>query len=348
MIFSRSLENHMNRVLFVAFLLGTVSAPLFAQQSTVSSEKTFSRPESPVIERTETIHYEKKVTEKRLDYSVNSSPTTQPAAENLTPPSIVEPVYESQSSANVSRNGQPVLNQLVFPGVTGASDQSEIRALRILIEAQNRKIDSIQHQMSQPNGMTTTAQTSATSSTLHKAIKRDNISIGIYAGPNVSKYSSDQDSLDSKARVGYQLGVYVRGGGRLFGQLGVEYVGVSSKLYSKDDKGSTLNQISSTINTHYVQIPLQIGFRPAMTQSKRTGIRIQAGAELSYLLDADKNDFKLTDRDYNKTVVNLLGGIGFDLGLVTLDVSYHYGIKDVYKEENAKLRMVSASLGFKF
>ena len=72
-------------------------------------------------------------------------------------------------------------------------------------------------------------------------IRKNRLAIGIYAGPNFSKYSTDQDSLESKARVGYQL-----------------------------------------------------------------------------------------------------------LGPVTLDVSYHHGIKDVYKAEKAKLRMVSASLGFKF
>lgn len=47
-------------------------------------------------------------------------------------------------------------------------------------------------------------------------------------------------------------------------------------------------------------------------------------------------------------VINLLGGIGFDLGPITLDVAYQHGIRDVYRAENAKLRLVSASLGFKF
>ncbi|WP_421826070.1 porin family protein [Larkinella sp.] len=330
----------MNRILFVATLAFATQAPSWAQQPTVSSEKTDLRTEAPVIERTESVIYEKRVTEKRLN---NAFSITTPASGSTVSLAVEPPVYESQSSVSLPRDGQITPGAAVFP----ASNPDEMRALRKMIEAQNIKIDSMQTDLGQLKGATTAASPNRPSKP-EKTLKRDNVSIGVYAGPNFSKYSTDQDSLESKARVGYQLGVYVRGGGRLFGQLGVEYVGVSSKLYSKDDKGTSLDQINSTINTHYVQIPLQIGFRPAMTQTKRTGIRIQAGAELSYLLNADKNDFNLTDDDYNKTVVNLLGGVGFDLGPVTLDVSYHHGIKDVYKAENAKLRMVSASLGFKF
>jgi hypothetical protein len=334
----------MNRILFVATLALASQAPSWAQQPTVSSEKPDLRAEAPVIERTESVIYEKRITEKCLN---NAFSIPAPVSGSTASLSVEPPVYESQSSVSLPRDGRTTPGAAVFPSANAASNPDEIRALRTMIEAQNTKIDNIQTDLGQLKGATAAASPNRPSKP-EKAFKRDNVSIGVYAGPNFSKYSTDQDSLESKARVGYQLGVYVRGGGRLFGQLGVEYVGVSSKLYSKDDKGTTLNDISSTINTHYVQIPLQIGFRPAMTQTRRTGIRIQAGAELSYLLNADKNDFNLNDDDYNKTVVNLLGGVGFDLGPVTLDVSYHYGIKDVYKAENAKLRMVSASLGFKF
>ncbi|WP_138992270.1 porin family protein [Larkinella sp. C7] len=334
----------MNRILFVATLAFVTQAPSWAQQPTVSSEKTDLRTEAPVIERTESVIYEKRVTEKRLTHSFSIPAPVSGSTASL---SVDSPVYESQSSVSLPRDGQVTTGSAVFSTANVASNPDEIRALRKMIEAQNTKIDSMQTDLGQLKEATTATSPNRLSKP-EKVLKRDNVSIGVYAGPNFSKYSTDQDSLESKARVGYQLGVYVRGGGRLFGQLGVEYVGVSSKLYSKDDKGTSLDDINSTINTHYVQIPLQIGFRPAMTQTKRTGIRIQAGAELSYLLNADKNDFNLTDDDYNKTVVNVLGGVGFDLGPVTLDVSYHHGIKDVYKAENAKLRMVSASLGFKF
>ncbi|GAB3269671.1 hypothetical protein GCM10027347_39840 [Larkinella harenae] len=320
----------MTRTLLTATFAFAVHAALWAQQ-----------PNAPIIERTESIIYEKRVTEKSL--GTTPVAVTIPELPSLT---LVEvPAGGNAALGNVPQTNRSVAGQSFTLPVAPSVDQSEIRALRLLIEAQGHKIDSIQHQISQQKAVAMTPETAGRPA---KPLKRDNVSIGVYAGPNLSTYSTDEDSLDSKARVGYQLGVYVRGGGRLFGQLGVEYVGVSSKLYSKEDKGTSLNQISSTINTHYVQIPLQIGFRPAMTRSKRTGIRIQGGAELSYLLDTGKNDFKLTDDDYNKTVVNLLGGVGFDLGPVTLDVAYHHGIKDAYKAQNAKLRMLSASIGFKF
>lgn len=335
----------MNRILALATLGMSVSAASLAQQSVLFSEKPYSRLDVPVIERTESVIYEKRVTEKRLGNSAVTTPAIQPVADFTVSADVEAPVLERASTVTVSRNGQPVVNPVTVPA---APDQSELRALRLAIEAQGRKIDSIQTELAYQKQVAILPAAQNNQPQAPKAIKQDNVSIGVYVGPNFSKYSTDQDSLDSKARVGYQIGAYVRGGGRLFGQLGVEYVGVSSKLYSKEDKGTSLNQISSTINTHYIQVPVQIGFRPAMTQSKRTGIRIQAGGELSYLLNTDKNDLKLTDDDFNKTVINLIGGIGFDLGPVTLDVAYHHGIKDAYKNENAKLRMVSASLGFKF
>ncbi|MFD1139571.1 outer membrane beta-barrel protein [Larkinella insperata] len=300
--------------------------------------------QSPVIERTESILYEKRITEKRVSNSgIPSSPLSGNPASMVPEPVVAEP----SSPVPSARPGQPAAPQPAFP--EPPASQSEIRLLRMLMEAQGHKIDSIQQEIfRQKQAATASTEGQREPAASPATFKRDNVSVGVYMGPNLSTYSTDQDSLGSRARVGYQLGLYVRGGGRLFGQLGAEYVGISSKRYSKDDKGASLNQLNSTINTHYIQVPLQIGYRPLMTRSKRTGIRIQAGAELSYLLKADKNDFKLTDADYNQTVINLLGGLGVDLGPITLDVAYHHGIRDAYRVENAKLRMVSASLGFKF
>lgn len=334
----------MNRILLAALFVGTIQGPAWAQKSTSSSEKQTLRSEIPTVERTETIIYKKRVKEKRRG---NASLTTSSTSESPTAAVPEAPFIEQPSSASSPRSSQPMINSSVSPAAGETAIQSELRALRTMVEAQGLRIDSIQHEVVNGKGRAVKAD-GPNRLKLGRAIKRDNVSIGIYAGPNLSKYSTDQDSLDSKARVGYQLGLYVRGGGRLFGQIGAEYLGISSKLYSKDDKGTSLNQINSTINTHYLQIPVQIGFRPAMTPSKRTGIRIQAGAELSYLLNSGKNDLSVTKEDYNKTVINGVGGIGFDLGPLTLDISYHRGIRDVYKETNAKLRMVSASLGFKF
>ncbi|RAK00508.1 outer membrane protein with beta-barrel domain [Larkinella arboricola] len=320
----------MNRILLAAsFLIAQFSAR--AQQP------------APLIERTESIIYEKRVTEKRV---ANPDLPGPPVSENASSAVVATPVPEPAVPVISSPPGPALAPQAAYPAPTAAPD--EIRQLRRLIEAQGQKIDSIRQEIARQKQAVMAPQDPHHPAAPSQAPKRDNISVGVYMGPNLSAYSTDQDSLGSRARVGYQFGLYVRGGGRLFGQLGAEYVGISSRRYSKDDKGTSLKQLNSTINTHYIQVPLQIGYRPLMTQSRRTGIRIQAGAELSYLLQADKNDFKLTDEDYNQTVINLLGGIGFDLGPITLDISYHHGIRDVYRAENAKLRMVGASLGFKF
>ena len=82
---------------------------------------------------------------------------------------------------------------------------------------------------------------------------------GIYAGLNTTKFKGeaiDANGSNSKltGRLGYQLGFFVRGGGRLYGQVGAEYFASSSDYFTKGS-GQTVSNIKDQINIKYIQVP---------------------------------------------------------------------------------------------
>ena len=171
---------------------------------------------------------------------------------------------------------------------------------------------------------------------------------GVYGGANSTNFEGE--SIDSKnltGRLGYQLGFLVRAGGRIYGQIGAEYLTSSSNFYKTGD-GATVKDITSNIDQRYLHIPAYIGVKVAQSERGVSGIRFQLGAEYATPLSTDKNDFNLGNADFQAATINGLANIGFDAGPIMLDFVYHYGFADVLASGNSKRRILGVNLGFKF
>lgn len=172
---------------------------------------------------------------------------------------------------------------------------------------------------------------------------------GFYVGANSTRFrGEDVDGSDLTGRLGYQVGVFARGGGRLYGQIGAEYFASSSNFFRPGD-GQSLSDISERIDTKWVQIPAYIGVKLAQSKRGISGIRLAVGAEYANRLSSESNSVEVNETEIKSGTFLALGNLGFDIGPVFIDLVYHHGLNDAIKGfNNSQRRTVSANFGFKF
>lgn len=212
-------------------------------------------------------------------------------------------------------------------------------------------------------GTTTTTTTYSTTDSPERVKNTKdykNFVFGLYAGLNSTKFQGESANMggDLSARLGYQAGFFVRGGGRLFGQLGAEFFAMSANYFTKGD-GQSIKSIQDQINIQYVQIPLYIGYKLLESDRGLSAIRLQAGLEYANGISTKSNSFNLGNPEIRSGSFNGLGQLGFDIGPLLIDLTYHYGLSAAIKNpvngnvsstgfSGSQRRILSASIGFKF
>lgn len=180
-----------------------------------------------------------------------------------------------------------------------------------------------------------------------------NFVFGVYAGLNSTKFKGENTNTngDLSGRLGYQAGFFVRGGGRLYGQIGAEYFASSSNYFTAGS-GQNAASIQDQINIKYVQVPVYIGYKLVESDRGISAVRLQVGLEYANQIGSDANQFGNLDGFRIKSgTFNGLGQLGFDAGPVFLDLTYHYGFSDAVSGtgfNGSQRRIASASVGFKF
>ena len=195
---------------------------------------------------------------------------------------------------------------------------------------------------------TTTATYSSTDSKKNRsyddrAVKEGRF--GVYAGANFSRFVNEPIP-DGAYRAGYQIGVYGRTAGTIFGQLGVEYRTSTAGLVRNGAGQPTQSprQISGNIDQHFVAIPAYVGARLGTA----LGVRLQVGAEISALVVNSSNEFGIGNDDVRRAIVAGLAGVGINLGPVTLDAVYNLGLTNVFETNDTKRRLIAINIGFRF
>jgi hypothetical protein len=169
---------------------------------------------------------------------------------------------------------------------------------------------------------------------------------GVYAGVNFSRFVNEPIP-DGAYRAGWQAGIYGRTGGTIFGQIGLEYRNSTSNLVRTGSGQSTptVGEVRGRIDQHFIAIPAYVGVRVGSA----LGLRIQVGAELASLVAIGNNNFNLGKDDLNRTILNGLGGVGINLGPLTLDAVYNHGFVNVFdKGADKKRNILALNLGFRF
>ncbi len=200
-------------------------------------------------------------------------------------------------------------------------------------------------------GSTTTTTTTSENGNMSTNRRRDDRpdgksgKFGIYAGVNASRFVNEPIQ-DNAYRLGYQVGLYGRSAGTVFGQIGAEFRQSSSNLIrTGSGSGTTVNQVNGQIDQTFLAIPAYVGLR----LGGALGVRLQVGAELAALVAIGNNNFQLGKDDLNRTILNGLAGVGINLGPLTLDANYNLGFQNVFDNgADTKRRMLALNLGFRF
>ncbi len=183
-----------------------------------------------------------------------------------------------------------------------------------------------------------------------------NFTFGLYAGGNSSRFQGEALDANGNAkglagRLGYQLGFFVRGGGRLYGQIGAEYLASSSEFYQAGDgKVTGTKSIIDNVDQQYLHVPAYVGIKLAQSERGVSAIRLQVGAEFATPLAGKNSVLNLQRTDFNDATLNGLANIGFDAGPLFIDFVYHHGFQNVLKEStsNSQRRILGVNVGVKF
>ncbi len=194
-----------------------------------------------------------------------------------------------------------------------------------------------------------------------------NFAFGLYGGANVTRFAGEDTQGNAlSGRLGYQLGIFFRGGGRVYGQIGAEYLTSSSDISTVNSTtaipgSSTVisyNSITSNVNQQYLHVPVYIGFKLIESDRGVSAVRFQIGAELATPLKItnlanDNAPGAIKQSNLQQTTFNGLASLGFDAGPIFLAAVYHYGFSDILKEPvpgivNSQRRILSVNVGLKF
>ncbi len=194
-----------------------------------------------------------------------------------------------------------------------------------------------------------------------------NFAFGLYGGANVTRFAGEDTQGNAlSGRLGYQLGIFFRGGGRVYGQIGAEYLTSSSDISTVNSTTAlpnsstaiSYNSITSNVDQQYIHVPVYIGFKLVESDRGISAVRFQLGAELAAPLKIanlpnENAPGAIKQSNLQPTTINGLASLGFDAGPIFLSAVYHYGFSDILKEPvegvvNSQRRILSVNVGLKF
>jgi len=185
--------------------------------------------------------------------------------------------------------------------------------------------------------------------TLSSAFVFGQFTIGPKVGYNASKLSTNLDTVSSNFKSGFQFGVFVRIGKKLYFQ---------PELYYTTQGGvfeSNVNNWEQKVNIGSLDLPLLVGFK--MLNAKIVNLRILAGPLASFVVNKSVKDAggilgPIETADLNSINWAVQVGAGVDVLFMSLDVRYQIGLNNLIKDINdatinSKNNVWVVSLGFK-
>jgi hypothetical protein len=181
--------------------------------------------------------------------------------------------------------------------------------------------------------------------------KSGQTNFGLYAGGNVSQLLTDSVT-NTKARIGYQYGAFVRYGNNFFIRGDVGLFSMSSQLIDAADTLqiiSGMSQIEDKIDIQYIHIPILLGIKLFKSPDGTSSVWLAAGGYLDQIYKVKPNDLNLIKSDFNTTSTGISLSAGLDLWFLTFQIGYNRGLTPMFKIDDQSLKYsVFFSAGLKF
>jgi hypothetical protein len=180
--------------------------------------------------------------------------------------------------------------------------------------------------------------------------------LGVKAGYNASKLSSDMDTVSSNFKSGFQIGAFARLGKKFYLQPEVYYT-TQGGVFTSNTRNWTQN-----IKIGSLDVPVLIGVK--LIDARLVNVRILAGPAASFTVNKSieqdpDNPGPITPDDLQKVNWSIQAGAGIDVWAFTFDVRYQVGLSQLVKsiedplhagevwQFNSKNNVWVLSLGFK-
>lgn len=172
--------------------------------------------------------------------------------------------------------------------------------------------------------------------------------IGLKAGINSNKVTTDNTTVSnftSPAKSGYDVGVFARFGKKVYLQPELLYCVINGQ--------STSGTSSQTLKLNTIQIPVLLGFK--IIDLKLASLRAFTGPAMSYVTTKSISSSlsNISAKDFKNNYWDWQVGAGVDIGMLTLDVRYGFGLTKLSDATTTnsytnKGKVLTMSIGFKF
>ncbi|MCX6240112.1 MAG: porin family protein [Bacteroidia bacterium] len=184
--------------------------------------------------------------------------------------------------------------------------------------------------------------------------------IGLKAGLNSSKITTDNFSatgytyndFKSDAKSGFNFGAFARFGTKVYLQ--------PELLYCIKNGQSSSGSASQSLKLKTIQVPVLLGFK--LVNLKIASIRAFTGPAMSIVMKSSSVTYAgvtaglFDTKNFKNNIWDWQLGAGVDVGMITFDVRYAWGITNVSDVNtsvsnigfNNKGNTLTFSLGFKF
>jgi hypothetical protein len=165
-------------------------------------------------------------------------------------------------------------------------------------------------------------------------------------GLNFSKLTSEPESFNQSARVGYQFGGSVQIGKKLYVEPGIFWLKMGSEMVHANQ-----NDLDFKTDINGMRIPVFVGYQIIGGDEENIfGLRVFGGPTGSWITKIEANDTELEKDDFNSFLWGIDAGVGVDIWLIFIDWGYEWGLSEVFKDDpnNAKNNAFWGNVGFRF
>ena len=150
-----------------------------------------------------------------------------------------------------------------------------------------------------------------------------------------SRYNESFDDKTLNAEVGYRIGLNLRIGNKFYIAPGFHYFKFTTQVESVDlDEDGKPDQAAFSRDLDYrgFQFPLMIGTR--VLGKNEFQLRLFGGPSGTYVLTDDDDTLVQLGRIHIEDFLwALTAGLGFDLGIATLDIQHEWMLNDTFSSD---------------
>jgi len=178
------------------------------------------------------------------------------------------------------------------------------------------------------------------------------LSLRPFVGVNSATLTKNFEDTEWLNQVGYQGGLNVLLGNRMFFQPGLQYEFIRMNF----NPNNPIPGFNTDFKASHFRIPLMVGFR-AFDQSNGGlfNFRLFTGPDVALSVSNSTHSFlgvQLRKEDYQRLHWSWNGGIGFDFLFLFVDLGYKFGLSEYFKQGNidnsSRTNIFFANIGFRF